>query len=183
MDWHKTHRMFGRPNMTTGDQRFENKLVRKKKARGFDVHRFLGSAGIARKVVDYRKSQKLYSQGDPASTVIYIQKGRVKLSVLNEHGKQAIVALLAPGDFLGEGCLMGVSHRMGLATAIAPTRVLVIRKKEMIRALHDEVKLSERFILHLLTRNGRTEEDLIDQLFNSIERRLARTLLSLARCG
>jgi CRP/FNR family cyclic AMP-dependent transcriptional regulator len=114
---------------------------------------------------------------------MYIQKGGVKLSVVSEEGREAVVALLRPGDFLGEGCLAGVPLRMGMATAIAPTTVLVIEKKEMMRVLHEEHKLSDRFINYLLTRNIRVEEDLVDQLFNSIEKRLARALLLLARYG
>jgi CRP/FNR family cyclic AMP-dependent transcriptional regulator len=149
----------------------------------FDVELFLDSAGLARRIVEYRRSQKLYSQGEIASTVMYIQKGGVKLSVVSEEGREAVVALLRPGDFLGEGCLAGVPLRMGMATAIAPTTVLVIEKKEMMRVLHEEHKLSDRFINYLLTRNIRVEEDLVDQLFNSIEKRLARALLLLARYG
>jgi CRP/FNR family cyclic AMP-dependent transcriptional regulator len=149
----------------------------------FSVQAFLDSAGIARTIVEYRRSQKLYSQGDPGSTVMYIQKGGVKLSVVNELGKEAVVALLGPGDFLGEGCLAGAPFRMGIATAITPTTILVIEKKEMIRVLHEEHKLSDRFIAYLISRNIRVEEDLVDQLFNSIEKRLARALLLLARYG
>ena len=157
--------------------------LKPKKLRTFNAHAFLESAGVARTIVDYRRSQKLYSQGDIASTVMYIQKGGVKLSVVSETGKEAVVALLGPGDFFGEGCLAGVPFRMGTATAITPTTVLVIEKKEMIRVLHEEHKLSDRFIAYLLTRNIRVEEDLVDQLFNSIEKRLARALLLLARYG
>jgi CRP/FNR family cyclic AMP-dependent transcriptional regulator len=157
--------------------------LKPRKLRSFNAHAFLESAGVARTIVDYRRSQKLYSQGDIASTVMYIQKGGVKLSVVSETGKEAVVALLGPGDFFGEGCLAGVPFRMGMATAITPTSVLVIEKKEMIRVLHEEHKLSDRFIAYLLTRNIRVEEDLVDQLFNSIEKRLARALLLLARYG
>jgi CRP-like cAMP-binding protein len=157
--------------------------LKPRKLRTFNAHAFLESAGVARTIVDYRRSQKLYSQGDIASTVMYIQKGGVKLSVVSETGKEAVVALLGPGDFFGEGCLAGVPFRMGMATAITPTTVLVIEKKEMIRVLHEEHKLSDRFIAYLLTRNIRVEEDLVDQLFNSIEKRLARALLLLARYG
>ena len=114
---------------------------------------------------------------------MYIREGGVKLSVVSKEGKEAVVALLGPGDFFGEGCLAGVPFRMGLATAITPTTVMVIEKKEMIRVLHEEHKLSDRFISYLLTRNIRVEEDLVDQLFNSIEKRLARALLLLARYG
>jgi CRP-like cAMP-binding protein len=149
----------------------------------FDPHSFLESAGVARTIVEDRKSQKFYSQGDPATSVMYIQKGGVKLSVVSETGKEAVVALLGPGDFFGEGCLAGVPFRMGIASAITPTTVLVIEKKEMIRVLHEEHELSDRFIAYLLIRNIRVEEDLVDQLFNSIEKRLARALLLLARYG
>ena len=117
------------------------------------------------------------------TTVMYIQKGGVKLSVVNEVGKEAVVAMLGPGDFFGEGCLAGQSVRMGTATAITPTTLLVIEKKEMIRVLHAEHEFSDRFVAYMLTRNIRIEEDLVDQLFNSSEKRLARTLLLLARYG
>ncbi len=133
--------------------------------------------------IQYRKSQKIYSQGEPATSVIYIQEGGVKLSVVNEVGKEAVVAMLGPSDFIGEGCLAGQEIRMGTATAIGPTAVLVIEKKEMMRVLHAEHSLSDRFMAYILSRNIRVEEDLIDQLFNSSEKRLARTLLLLARYG
>ena len=138
---------------------------------------------MARKVVEYRRSEKIYSQGDPATSVIYIQKGGVKLSVVSEVGKEAVVAILGAGDFFGEGCLAGQSVRMGTAIAITPTTALTIEKKEMIRVLHSEHSFSDRFLSHMLIRNIRIEEDLIDQLFNSSEKRLARTLLLLARYG
>jgi CRP-like cAMP-binding protein len=149
----------------------------------FDPQAFLDSAGVARSVVEYRRSEKIYSQGDPARGVKYIQKGGVKLSVANEVGKEAVVAILGPGDFFGEGCLAGQSICMGTATAITSTSILFIEKKEMVRVLHAEHAFSDRFISHMLTRNIRVEEDLIDQLFNSSEKRLARTLLLLARYG
>jgi CRP/FNR family cyclic AMP-dependent transcriptional regulator len=151
--------------------------------RAFDAQAFLDSAGVARKVVEYRRSQKIYSQGDPATSVMYVQNGGVKLSVVNETGKEAVVAILGPGDFLGEGCLAGQSNCMATATAIATTTVLAIEKDEMIRTLHKEHEFSDRFIAYMLARNIRVEEDLIDQLFNSSEKRLARTLLLLARYG
>ena len=154
----------------------EGKLV-------FDAQAFLDSAGVSRKVIQYRKSQKIYSQGEPATSVIYIQEGGVKLSVVNEVGKEAVVAMLGPSDFIGEGCLAGQKIRMGTATAIMPTAVLAIEKNEMVRALHAEHALSDRFMAYVLSRNIRIEEDLIDQLFNSSEKRLARTLLLLARYG
>jgi CRP/FNR family cyclic AMP-dependent transcriptional regulator len=149
----------------------------------FDAQAFLDSAGVARKVMEYRGSEKIYSQGDPATGVKYIQKGGVKLSLVSDVGKEAVLAILGPGDFFGEGCLAGQPVCMGTATAITPTSILFIEKKEMIRVLHAEHALSDRFISHMLTRNIRIEEDLIDQLFNSSEKRLARTLLLLARYG
>jgi CRP-like cAMP-binding protein len=122
-------------------------------------------------------------QGDICKEVFYIQKGGVRLSVVNEAGKEAMVAVLGPGDFFGEGCLAGQPLRIGTATAIAPTTALLIEKKEMIRALHAEHAFSDRFITYMLSRNIQVEEDLVDQLFNSSEKRLARTLLLLARYG
>jgi CRP-like cAMP-binding protein len=151
--------------------------------RAFDAQAFLDSAGMARKVVEYRRSQKIYSQGDPATSVMYIQKGGVKLSVVNEVGKEAVLAVLGPGDFFGEGSMAGQSVRMGTATAITPTTLLDIEKNEMIRVLHAEHAFSDRFVSYMLSRNIRIEEDLMDQLFNSSEKRLARTLLLLARYG
>jgi CRP/FNR family transcriptional regulator, cyclic AMP receptor protein len=149
----------------------------------FNAQAFLSSAGVAKTPVEYRRLQKIFSQGDSAMSVMYIQKGGIKLSVGSSAGKEAIVALLGPGDFFGEGCLTGLPFRMGTATAIIPSTVLVIEKDAMIRVLHEEHKFSDRFIAYLLTRNIRIEEDLVDQLFNSIEKRLARTLLLLARYG
>jgi CRP-like cAMP-binding protein len=149
----------------------------------FDAQAFLDTAGIARKVVEYRRSQKIYSQGDPSTDVMYVQKGSVKLSVVNEIGKEAVLAILAPGDFFGEGGMAGQPVRMGTATAITPTSLLAIEKNEMIRVLHAEHTFSDRFLSYMLSRNIRIEEDLIDQLFNSSEKRLARTLLLLARYG
>src|SRR5271163_2181551 len=124
-----------------------------------------------------------YSQGETAESVMYLQEGGVKLSVVSEAGKEAVIAILSPGDFFGEGCLAGQPIRMGTATAITPASVLVIEKKEMFRVLHEQHDLSDRFISFMLARNIRIEEDLIDQLFNSSEKRLARTLLLLARYG
>jgi CRP/FNR family transcriptional regulator, cyclic AMP receptor protein len=157
--------------------------IKLKEKRAFDAQAFLDSAGVARKVVEYRRSQKIYAQGDPAASVMYIQSGGVKLSVVNEVGKEAVVGILGPADFFGEGCLAGQQIRMGTASAIAPTAVLVIEKNEMMRVLHAEHALSDRFMSYILSRNIRIEEDLIDQLFNSSEKRLARTLLLLARYG
>jgi len=147
------------------------------------VKLFLFSAGLGRKVDKFRGKETVFAQGDPAKNVMYIQEGGVKLTVVNESGKEAVVAILGPGDFFGEGCLAGQSICMATATAIAPTSVLVIEKDEMMRVLHGEHEFSDRFIAHMLARNIRVEEDLVDQLFNSSEKRLARTLLLLARYG
>jgi CRP-like cAMP-binding protein len=133
--------------------------------------------------VEYQRSEKIYSQGESAKNVLYIQKGGIKLSVVNEVGKEAVVAMLGPGDFFGEGGMAGQLVRMGTATAITPTTLLVIEKKEMIRVLHAEHAFSDRFLAYMLSRNIRIEEDLVDQLFNSSEKRLARTLLLLAQYG
>jgi CRP/FNR family cyclic AMP-dependent transcriptional regulator len=151
--------------------------------RVFDAQAFLDSAGVSRKVVEYRRSQKIYSQGDPATSVMYVQKGGVKLSAVNEVGKEAVLAILGPSDFFGDGGMAGQSVRMGTATAITPTTLLVIEKNEMIRVLHAEHAFSDLFVSYVLSRNIRIEEDLMDQLFNSSEKRLARTLLLLARYG
>jgi CRP/FNR family cyclic AMP-dependent transcriptional regulator len=149
----------------------------------FDAQAFLDSAGVARRVTEFKKKQTVFSQGEPAKSVLYIQKGGVRLSVVNQTGKEAVVAVLGPGDFFGEGCLAGQPIRIGSATAITATTALVIEKKEMIRVLHTEHAFSDRFISYMLSRNIRVEEDLVDQLFNSSEKRLARTLLLLARYG
>jgi CRP/FNR family transcriptional regulator, cyclic AMP receptor protein len=149
----------------------------------FDLRDFLDTAGLSRKILNFRRAEKIYSQGDPAEGVLYIQKGGVKLSVINEDGKEAVVAILGSRDFFGEGCLAGQAVCMATAAALVPSSILFIDKKEMIRALHAEHELSDLFISHMLTRNIRVEEDLIDQLFNSSEKRLARTLLLLARYG
>jgi len=153
------------------------------KAPAFDAQAFLDSAGVARKVKEFKKKEAIFSQGDAAKNVLYIQKGAVRLSVVNENGKEAVVAVLGPGDFFGEGCLAGQPIRIGSAAAITVTTALLIEKKEMIRVLHVEHAFSDRFISYMLSRNIRVEEDLVDQLFNSSEKRLARTLLLLARYG
>jgi CRP/FNR family transcriptional regulator, cyclic AMP receptor protein len=149
----------------------------------FDVNLFLDSSGLGRKVEKFRTKETVFTQGEPAKNVIYIQEGGVKLSVVNATGREAVVAILGPGDFLGEGSLVGQIVCMATATAIAPTTVLLIEKNEMIRVLHSEHEFSDRFIAYMLARNIRVEADLIDQLFNSSEKRLARTLLLLARYG
>jgi CRP/FNR family cyclic AMP-dependent transcriptional regulator len=149
----------------------------------FDAQAFLDSAGVARRVAQHQKGEKIFSQGEPAVSVMYLQKGGIKLTVVNQVGKEAVVAILGGGDFFGEGCLAGQHVRMATATAITPSSVLVIEKKEMVRVLHAEHALSDRFMAYMLSRNIRIEEDLIDQLFNSSEKRLARALLLLARYG
>lgn len=149
----------------------------------FDLRVFLEATGVAGKAKEVKRGEVVYAQGDPAQTTIYLQEGGVKLTVVNEVGKEAVVAILAPGDFFGEGCLAGQSVRMGTATAITPCKLLVIDKNEMLKVLHEEHSFSDRFITFMLARNIRIEEDLIDQLFNSSEKRLARTLLLLARYG
>ena len=149
----------------------------------FNAQVFLDTAGVARKVKEFKKAEVVYSQGDAAKSIMYLQAGSVKLSVVNEVGKEAVVAILEPGDFFGEGCLAGQSVRMGTATAITPSAVLDIEKSEMFKVLHEQHAFSDRFLTFMLARNIRIEEDLIDQLFNSSEKRLARTLLLLARYG
>ena len=149
----------------------------------FDVQAFLRSASVASRVVRFATGALVFEQGGPANSVFYVQTGGVKLSVLSSSGKEAVVAMLGPGDFLGEGCLAGQPLRMGTAKAVVPTAVLRISKRDMLRMLHDHPEFSDRFIAHMLTRNIRIEEDLVDQLFNSSEKRLARTLLLLARYG
>jgi len=149
----------------------------------FDAKAFLDSTGIGRKVEQVQKAEVIYSQGEAAKSVMYLNDGGVKLSVVNGVGKEAVVAILGPGDFFGEGCLAGQTVRMGTATAIAAGTIHVIDKSEMLRVLHEQHSLSDQFIAFMLGRNIRIEEDLIDQLFNSSEKRLARTLLLLARYG
>ena len=149
----------------------------------FDVQAFLDSAGLARTITEFQAKDTIFTQGDLGKDVMYIQKGSVKLSVVSKTGKEAVVAMLKPGDFVGESALAGQPMRMATATAIVPVTLLVIGLKEMIRVLHVEHEFSDRFIAYMVGRNIRIEEDLVDQLFNSSEKRLARTLLLLARYG
>ena len=149
----------------------------------FNAQAFLDSAGLSKTIVEYRRNEVVFTQGDASDSVMYIQKGGVKLSVLSKTGKEAVVAMLGPSDFFGEGCLAGQTVRIGTATAITPTTVLEISKNQMVKVLHEQHALSDRFIAHMLSRNVRIEQDLIDQLFNSSEKRLARALLLLARYG
>jgi len=154
-----------------------------KSAPGFNVQAFLKTSGLAKKIVKYGPGETVFAQGDVCEDVLYVQTGSVKLSVLSKTGKEAVVAMLGPGEFFGEGCLAGQVVRMGSATATTASDILLVRKAEMVRLLHKQHAMSDRFIAHMLARNVRIEEDLIDQLFNSSEKRLARTLLLLARYG
>ena len=149
----------------------------------FDPKDFLEKVGAGKEILEFHKNQKVFEQGDVADTVFYIQNGRVKLTVLSEQGKEAVVAILEPRQFFGEGCMNGHKLRISTATALEDCVIMAITKSAMITTLHDEPKFSELFMAYLLTRNSRIEEDLIDQLFNSSERRLARTLLLLANFG
>ena len=149
----------------------------------FNAERFLHSPGIAKTVVTYDRGVTIFTQGDVCEEVLFIQTGGVKLTVLSQTGREAVVAMLGPGDFFGEGCLAGQPVRMGSATAVVPSEILLVAKASMVRLLHKEHALSDRFIAHMLSRHIRIEEDLVDQLFNSSEKRLARTLLLLARYG
>ena len=149
----------------------------------FDAKVFLGKVGAGKTIVKFHKNRHVFEQGDVADAVFYIQKGKVKLTVLSEQGKEAVVAILEPGQFFGEGCLNGHTLRISTTTAIEDCLITAITKGAMIAAIHDEPKFSELFMAFLLTRNSRIEEDLIDQLFNSSERRLARLLLLLANFG
>jgi CRP/FNR family transcriptional regulator, cyclic AMP receptor protein len=149
----------------------------------FDPQVFLSTVGVARTIIQCPKDYKIFSQGDPAESVFYIQQGRVKLKVKSKQGKEAVIAILGASDFLGEACLIGQTVCLATATAIAPSSVLRIEKNEMLSVLHEERTFSDLFIPYVLSRNARAQEDLVDQLFNSTERRLARTLLLLAHYG
>ncbi len=148
----------------------------------FDAQAFLDSAGLSKKI-EYDRGDTVFSQGDATDSVMYLQKGGVKLSVLSRKGKEAVVAMLGPGEFFGEGSLAGQPLRLGNATTTTRSSVLVIEKTQMAKVLHEQHALSDRFLAHMLARNVRIEKDLIDQLFNSSEKRLARALLLLARFG
>jgi CRP/FNR family cyclic AMP-dependent transcriptional regulator len=154
-----------------------------KHAPTFDPKAILARIGEGKSVATYRRKQVIFAQGDPADAVFYVQKGRVKLTVVSKQGKEAVVALLGTDDFFGEGCLAGQPLRMSTATANEDSTILRLRKKAMIRLLHTDPRFAELFTAHLLSRNIRFEEDLVDQLFNSSEKRLARVLLLLAHFG
>ena len=149
----------------------------------FDVNEFLATIGTGRKIVRFRKKQRIYAQGAPCNAIFYIQKGKVKLTVLSQAGKEATIAILGSGEFFGEGGLAGQSRRMGSAVAMEACELMRIEKQAMLAALHGENKLSDMFVTFLLGRNIRYEADLVDQLFNSSEKRLARILLLLAKFG
>ena len=161
----------------------KNRFVPPRVKAGFDVEAYLESMVEARQTERYRRGAVVFSQGDPGNDVRYLQKGAVKLSILSRVGKEAVVAMLSPGDFFGEGVLAGQSIRIASATAVSPSSVLTINKDAMVRLLHEEPDFSDRFISYMLTRNIRIDADLVDQLFNSSEKRLARALLLLSRYG
>ena len=145
---------------------------------------FLASAGVGRTIVDLKKGQRIFSQGDPATAVFYVQTGKIKLTVISKRGKEATIALLGEGNFLGEECIAAMQlQRVATATALIPSSLLRIERAEMVRVLHQEQLFSEVFVSYLLARNARVQEDLVDQLFNSSEKRLARALLLLAQFG
>jgi CRP-like cAMP-binding protein len=155
------------------------------KAQGskFNPSTFLATVGAGRTIDEYAKQQVVFSQGDPADAVFFIRKGKVKVAVVSEQGKEAVIALLGPNEFCGEGCLAGQPRRMATASALTECKIMRLEKAAFIRVLHDEPALSEMFLAYLLERTIRVEEDLVDQLFNSSEKRLARALLLLANFG
>jgi len=155
----------------------------KKPNRTFDPKAFLATVNHGRTVSLYRREEVVFAQASPADAVFYIQKGKIKIVIASKQGKEAVVALVGPGEFFGEGCLIGQPLRLATARAMVESEVMRVDKAEMIRVLHAEPAFGEVFIAHLLTRNSRIEEDLVDQLFNSSEKRLARTLLMLANFG
>jgi CRP/FNR family cyclic AMP-dependent transcriptional regulator len=158
-------------------------MTRKKKAHPLDVKAFLAKVDGGRTISEFRKDQVVFRQRDPADSVFYIQNGDAKLTVTSEHGKEAVVAVLGAGDFFGEGCLGGQTLRMATASALTDCAVMQILKPEILRVIHNEPAFADLFILHLLARNNHVEEDLVDQLFNTSEKRLARTHLLLANFG
>jgi CRP-like cAMP-binding protein len=157
--------------------------IKESKTKSPHQENFPGISGMASKITEFRKGEPIYCQGDPANSVMYIQTGNVKFSVVNGSGREAVVAMFGPGDFFGEGCMAGQPVRTGTATAITPTALLSIDKNELLHMLHTRHKLSNHFVEYMLSHNNRVEEDLLDQLFNSSEKRLARTLLVLGRYG
>jgi CRP-like cAMP-binding protein len=160
-----------------------NTVKKQKGGIPFDPHAFLTTVGVAKTITQCPKDYRIFSQGDPSNAVFYVQEGRVKLKVKSKQSKEAVIAILGAGDFLGEGCLIGQTVCLATATAMAPSFILRIEKNEMLRVLHEEPTFSDFFVPYVLSRNARIQEDLVDQLFNSSEQRLARTLLLLAHYG
>src|SRR5882762_1591338 len=158
-------------------------MKKHKEVDSFDPQAFLATVGTARTITQCQKNHTIFSAGEPSEAIFYLQKGRIKLTVISEQGKEAVLAILGPGNFLGEACLTGQTVRMATATSMVPCSILRIEKSEMLRVLQEEHALSGLFISYLLSRNMRIEEDLVDQLFNSSEKRLARALLLLAHYG
>jgi CRP/FNR family transcriptional regulator, cyclic AMP receptor protein len=159
-------------------------MARKKSsAKPFDAGQYLTTSGVKKTLVTYRKTQTIFSQGEKCNSVFYIKSGGVKIAVTSSTGKEAVIALLGPGDFFGEGCIAGQPLRVSTAKAMELTLALSIEKDEMTRVIHEEPNFADRFVAHMLKRNVRIEEDLVDQLFNSSEKRLARALLLIARYG
>jgi CRP/FNR family cyclic AMP-dependent transcriptional regulator len=159
------------------------KTKKQKETVSFDPQQFLATVGMARTITQCPKDYKIFSQGDPSDAVFYIQEGRAKLKVVSKQGKEAVIAILGAGDFLGEACLVGQKVCLATAVTISPSSILRIEQAEMLRVLHEERTFSDFFVPYVLSRNVRTQEDLVDQLFNSSEQRLARTLLLLAHYG
>lgn len=149
----------------------------------FDVKTFLATVNGGRTISKYRENQIIFSQGDPADSVFYVQEGKVKVTVLSEQGKEAVVAIHGKGDFFGEGCLTGQLRRLATVSAMAESSIMRLDKATMVRVIHDEPTFSEMFMTYILSRNVRVEADLVDQLFNSSEKRLARALLLMANFG
>ena len=156
---------------------------KKSSVKPFDIGQYLATSGVKKTLISYRKSQPIFSQGEKSGSVFYLQSGAVKIAVTSSLGKEAVIAILHPGDFFGEGCIAGQPLRVSTAVAMEPTSALSIEKAEMIRVIHEEPVFADRFVAHMLKRNVRIEEDLVDQLFNSSEKRLARALLLVARYG
>jgi len=171
------------PGANSGQVKQKGFVVRMPPKDSFDSQLFLAKMGEGKTILEFEKDQNVFKQGDAADTVYYIQKGRVKLTVLSDQGKEAVVGILEPGQFFGEGCMNGHKLRISTTSAMEHCVITAITKTAMIATLHDEPAFSELFTTYLLTRNSRIEEDLIDQLFNSSERRLARMLLLLANFG
>jgi CRP/FNR family cyclic AMP-dependent transcriptional regulator len=157
--------------------------MKRKGKSAFDPKAFLAKVGKGRTLADYRKNQRIFSQGDPADAIFYIQTGKVKLTVVSKQGKEAVVAILGADDFFGEGCLAGQALRMASAAGMSDCSIMRLEKPGVVRLLSDEPAFSELFLRYLLSRNIRIEEDLVDQLFNSCEKRLARVLLLMAKFG